>query len=81
MRRSMRVFKALSSTIRNAVRHVCGVLIGKDIQGIIEHSFVLPILFRYGMGFEWEFAEYSIFRVLRATALGRKKSSSLRGEG
>jgi hypothetical protein len=38
---------------------------GLNIEQMVEHSTILPILARYGIGCEWEFAEYSILRVLK----------------
>jgi hypothetical protein len=74
----MNILKALSVSACYVLRIFREVVEKADVPGMIEHSFMLPIFVRYGVGCEWEFAEYSIFRVLSSMSACGDKSSLVR---
>jgi hypothetical protein len=74
----MNILKEWARPFRYAARRVCRAAAKADIHDMVEHSRMLPILVRYGVGCEWEFAEYSIFRVLELARAGVRKPPTRR---
>jgi hypothetical protein len=76
----MNILRVLSVLAHYVLHIVHEVMKKVGLSSLSERSFMPPIWVRYGIGCDWEFAEYWIFRALHIVNAHAGTSSAVRCE-